>query len=84
MEHHANIVLAITAKKLKLKISSSTYARWEPDMDAFNSMVTHRVKMISITYASNVLGTINDVKPLSIKAMQWAQYSLMLPKLLHI
>lgn len=64
MEHHANIVpWQLLAKKLQLKIKVVPLTQdGNLDMDAFNAMLTSKVKMISITYASNVLGTINDVK----------------------
>ncbi len=72
MEHHANIIpWQLLAKNRKLKIKVVPLSKdGALDMEAFNQLLTDRVKMVSITYASNVLGTINDVKTIIKKGHQ--------------
>lgn len=61
MEHHANIVpwqllrdrIGITIKVVPILDDGSL------DMDAYEAMLTPEVKLVSITHASNVLGTVN-------------------------
>jgi cysteine desulfurase/selenocysteine lyase len=64
MEHHSNIVpwqMLCESKKATLKVIPINEAG-ELDMDAFSKLLNNRVKIISITYVSNTLGTINPVK----------------------
>ncbi|MGE7775485.1 aminotransferase class V-fold PLP-dependent enzyme [Chitinophaga sp. NPDC101104] len=64
MEHHSNIVpwqLACEEKGAKLKVVPIS-DKGELDMDAFRSMLNPRVKLVSITWISNTLGTVNPVK----------------------
>jgi cysteine desulfurase/selenocysteine lyase len=63
MEHHSNIVpwqLACEEKGAKLKVVPIS-DKGELDMDAFRSMLNPRVKLVSITWISNTLGTVNPV-----------------------
>lgn len=61
MEHHANIVpwqllrdrIGIEIKVVPILDDGSL------DMDAYEAMLTPEVKLVSITHASNVLGTVN-------------------------
>ena len=64
MEHHSNIVpwqMLCERKKATLKVIPINDAG-ELDMDAFSNLLNDRVKIISLTYISNTLGTINPVK----------------------
>lgn len=70
MEHHANIVpWYMLAERKGLKL---TYAPIRDDgsldMDAFDQLLTPRVKMVAVTQMSNVLGTINPVAEIVKKA----------------
>lgn len=64
MEHHANIVswqLFGQEKGVTLSVIP-ILPSGELDMKAFKSMLTEEVKLISVTYISNTLGTINPVR----------------------
>ena len=64
MEHHSNIVpwqLACEERNAKLKVIPIT-DHGELDMEAFESMLNPRVKIVSVAWISNTLGTINPVK----------------------
>ena len=70
MEHHANIVpWYMLAERKGLKL---TYAPIRDDgsldMDAFDQLLTPRVKMVAVTQMSNVLGTINPMAEIVKKA----------------
>jgi len=63
MEHHANIVpwqLLEQRKKIVLKVIRLT-EDGQLDLEHFQTLLSQKTKMVSITYASNVLGTINDI-----------------------
>lgn len=64
MEHHANIV-----PWHYLREKRGAVLKWVPmsddgvlDMDAFESLLSPRTKMVAITHMSNVLGTILPIK----------------------
>ncbi|MFV3127515.1 aminotransferase class V-fold PLP-dependent enzyme [Niveispirillum sp. KHB5.9] len=67
MEHHANIVpwqllrdrIGIEIKVVPVLDDGSL------DMDAYEAMLTPEVKLVSITHASNVLGTVNPAARIS-------------------
>jgi cysteine desulfurase / selenocysteine lyase len=64
MEHHSNIVpwqLAAERAGIVLKAAPVTDAG-ELDLDAFERMLTDRVKLVSVVHVSNALGTINPVE----------------------
>ncbi|MDC0742837.1 cysteine desulfurase [Polyangium mundeleinium] len=66
MEHHANIVpwqLLRQEKGIALRVAPIT-DEGELDMDAFERMLTDRVKFVSVVHVSNSLGTVNPVKEL--------------------
>jgi cysteine desulfurase/selenocysteine lyase len=70
MEHHANIVpWYMLAERKGLKL---TYVPilddGSLDMDAFDRLLTPRVKLVAVTHMSNVLGTINPVAEIAQKA----------------
>nr|WP_233246131.1 cysteine desulfurase [Coraliomargarita sinensis] len=70
MEHHANIVpWQIAAEKTgaELKVIPVTEAG-EIDIDAFESLLSERTKLLSIVHVSNALGTINPVQAMIEKA----------------
>ena len=63
MEHHSNIVpwqLAARRANASLRYRNIT-PEGRLDLDHLRSLVTPRTKVISITHASNVLGTINPI-----------------------
>lgn len=64
MEHHSNIVpwqLHAERKGIVLKVIPIT-DEGLLDMEAFKAMFTEKTKLVSVTYVSNVLGTVNPVK----------------------
>ena len=66
MEHHSNIVpwhMLRDRKGVVLKFIPITNAG-ELDMAAFRELLTERTKLLSITYVSNALGTVNPVRDL--------------------
>lgn len=69
MEHHANIVpWYMLAQRKGLKL---TYVPilddGSLDMDAFERLLTSRVKLVAVTHMSNVLGTLNPVAEMARK-----------------
>jgi len=70
MEHHSNIVpwqLICEQKKASLKVIPVD-DNGELIMDAFNELLTDRVKIVAVTYVSNTLGTVNPVRDIISKA----------------
>lgn len=70
MEHHANIVPWQEAAKLTgatIKVAPLD-AQGNFDLNAFQSLLTNQTKIVAITHASNVLGTITPIKQIC----QWA------------
>jgi cysteine desulfurase / selenocysteine lyase len=70
MEHHANIVpWQIAAEKTGavLKVVPVD-SRGVLDMEAFETMLSEKTKLVSIIHVSNALGTINPVKTIIEKA----------------
>ena len=70
MEHHSNIVpwqIICEEKNAVLKVVPIN-ERGELKMDAFDAMLTPKVKIIAVTYVSNSLGTINPVREIIQKA----------------
>lgn len=64
MEHHANIVpwqLLETRKGIRIQVAPIT-PTGELDMETFRRLFSPKTKLVSLTYVSNVLGTINPVK----------------------
>ncbi|MGI8924429.1 MAG: aminotransferase class V-fold PLP-dependent enzyme [Fimbriimonadales bacterium] len=63
MEHHSNIVpwqLLCEERGARLRVAPITSAG-ELDVDAFDSLITERTKLVSVVHISNVLGTINPI-----------------------
>ncbi len=64
MEHHANIVpwqLQEAIRGVKLKVIPIN-DKGELLMDEYEKMITSKTRLISVTYVSNVLGTINPIE----------------------
>jgi cysteine desulfurase/selenocysteine lyase len=64
MEHHSNIVpwqLVAEEKKLKIKIIPINQ-QGEIILEEYEKLLTSKVKLVSVVYVSNALGTINPVK----------------------
>ena len=67
MEHHSNIVpwqIIAEEKKLKLKVIPINL-EGEVLMDKYKELLTDKVKLVSVVYISNALGTINPVKEMT-------------------
>lgn len=67
MEHHSNIVPWYMLKEqmgIELKIIPVT-DQGALDLDAYKKLFSSRTKIVAITHASNVLGTINPVKEMT-------------------
>ncbi len=70
MEHHSNLVpwqFVAKTKKAKLKYINLNYD-YELNEKEIESKITSNTRIVGITYVSNVLGTINDVKTIINKA----------------
>ena len=66
MEHHANIVPWQFLQKFGIKLKFTELASdGRLDQNNFQEQLTKKTKLVSITHASNVLGTINDVEKIS-------------------
>lgn len=64
MEHHANIVpwqVLRDSKNIKLKYIPFD-ADFQLDLEIFKQLLTEKTKLVSLTFVSNTLGTINPVK----------------------
>ncbi|AFN73585.1 Cysteine desulfurase SufS [Melioribacter roseus P3M-2] len=64
MEHHSNIVpwqLIRDRKKINLKVIPINDAG-ELDLEAFESMISDKTRLVSVVHISNTLGTINPIK----------------------
>lgn len=64
IEHHANIVpwqLICEERGAQLKVIPIT-ATGDLDMAAFEGLLDETVKLVSVTYVSNALGTVNPVR----------------------
>ena len=63
MEHHSNIVpwqIACREREATLKVAPIDDSG-RLDMDAFEDLLSERTRLVAVTHASNVLGTINPV-----------------------
>ena len=70
MEHHSNIVpwqMMCEDRGANLKVIPMN-EKGELRMDEFENLLNEKVKIISVTYVSNSLGTINPVKEIILKA----------------
>ena len=64
MEHHANIIpwqALCERKKARLKVVSID-DKGELCLDELESLISKKTKLVSLTFVSNVLGTINPIK----------------------
>ena len=72
MEHHSNIVpwqIMCEDRKANLKVIPIN-EKGELLMDEFSALLNDKVKLISVAYISNTLGTINPVKEIIAQAHQ--------------
>ena len=70
MEHHANIVpwqMLAQEKGASLKVIPMNDAG-ELDLDALDSLLTDRTRLVGVVHVSNVLGTVNPVKEIIARA----------------
>ena len=68
MEHHSNIVpwfILQQRKNIKVKFAPID-KNHELDYEALEKLITKKTKIVSITHKSNVLGTVNDIKRISL------------------
>lgn len=73
MEHHSNIVpwqMVCEQTGATLKVIPIN-DRGELDLDAFNALLSEKVKLLAIVHISNALGTVNPVKQLISQAHQY-------------
>ncbi len=73
MEHHSNIVpwqMLCDEKGCKLHIIPMN-EQGELDVEAYRALFSERTKLVSFTYVSNALGTINPVKEMIDIAHDW-------------
>ncbi len=70
MEHHANIVpWQILSRELKFSIRVIPFSdKGELDLDAYKQSFTSRTRLVGAVHVSNVLGTINPVKEITVIA----------------
>jgi cysteine desulfurase/selenocysteine lyase len=64
MEHHSNIVpwqMLCERKSLKLRVIP-IHENGELNLESFESLLSEKTKLLSITHVSNTLGTINPVE----------------------
>src|SRR5512145_1606611 len=67
MEHHANIVpwqMLCERKKAVLKVIPF-FDDGVLDIEAYKKLLSSRTKIVAVTHASNVLGTINPIKQIT-------------------
>ena len=72
LEHHSNLVpwqLAAQRTGAVLKFVSLN-ASMEFDLDHYQSLLSHRTKLVAIVHASNVLGTSNPIREITERAHQ--------------
>ena len=64
MEHHANIVpWQLLRDQIGVEIKTVPFdEQGVLDLDAFERLLTHNTKLVSVVHVSNALGTINPVK----------------------
>jgi len=70
MEHHANIVpwqMLCERKGARLRVIPFS-DQGVLDMDAYRGMLTERTRIVAVTNASNVLGTVNPVREIIAEA----------------
>lgn len=72
MEHHSNIVpWQLAARDRGVTVRSIPVARdGRLDLEAFERLLGPRTRVLALTHVSNVLGTINPVAPLCVRARQ--------------
>lgn len=73
MEHHSNFIpWQVLAKELGLVLKIvPVLAGGVLDYDAYCNMLSSRTKFIALVHASNVLGTVNPIKDMIIKAKNY-------------
>lgn len=73
MEHHANMLpwQQLCERKGALLKIIPVLDNAEVDLNAFDELLNHNVKMVAITHVSNVLGTINPIKQIVDKCQQY-------------
>ncbi len=70
MEHHSNIVpwqLLAAEKGARLRYIPIT-DEGRLDLDALDTLLTERTKIVSVTHQSNVLGTVNPIRQIADRA----------------
>ncbi len=68
MDHDANITpWTFLARDLGLKVKWLNFNRetYTYELDELNQLLSDRVKLMAVNYASNAIGTINDIKTIS-------------------
>ena len=73
LEHHSNIVpwqIVCEERDAELKVIPVN-EKGELQMDVFHQMLNEKVKMVSVNYVSNALGTVNPVREIIEAAHQY-------------
>jgi cysteine desulfurase/selenocysteine lyase len=67
MEHHANIVpWQLLAEQTGIVLRAAPITdQGELELDAFEALLTERVKLVSVVHLSNAIGTINPIRALA-------------------
>lgn len=77
MEHHANIVPWLLLKqRMGIEIDYIELARNGTLEENWEKRITPKTKIVSVTHASNVLGTINDVRAICATAKEKGCYTI--------
>jgi len=77
MEHHANIVPWLLLKqRMGIEIDYIELARNGTLEENWEKRITPKTKIVSVTHASNVLGTINDVRDICATAKEKGCYTI--------
>jgi cysteine desulfurase/selenocysteine lyase len=73
MEHHANLIpWQVLAKELNLTLKIIPVLKnGELDLDCYSQMLSDKTAFVSLTHVSNVLGTINPIKEMTLRAKKF-------------
>lgn len=78
MEHHANLVpWQQLAKRKKAKLLYANITKdWKLDLQDLEKKITKKTRVVAVSMASNILGTINNVEEISKLAKEVGAYSV--------
>lgn len=71
MEHHANLVpWQMAARNYQAELVAIPIKNYQFDLTNIQTLINSKTKIVALTLASNVLGTINDLRLISRRAKQ--------------